>query len=177
MVVAEERPRVSLTHSFSKLFKDIGLSSRAVSTTFGSRVNVAICLQVTRMLSRTCVVIAIGFPHYQLRIQCKLPNLHVILHCERSSTSALQRTASTRFKRLLVFSCQVTSQIPKTTETWPLYLTCDSNCPRADRSEYLSCLCSSFPVQDASYTGVMLSKHRVLHMLPWAQLQRWEMWM
>lgn len=46
VVVAEERPRVSLTHSFSKLFKDIGLSSRAVSTTFGSRVNVAICLQV-----------------------------------------------------------------------------------------------------------------------------------
>lgn len=104
MVVAEERPRVSLTHSFSKLFKDIGLSSRAVSTTFGSRVNVAICLQVTRMLSRTCVVTAIGFSHYQLRIQCKLRNLHVILHCERSSTSALQRTASTRFKRLLLFS-------------------------------------------------------------------------
>lgn len=47
MVVAEERPRVALTQSFSKLFKDIGLSSRAVSTTFGSRVNVAICLQVT----------------------------------------------------------------------------------------------------------------------------------
>lgn len=46
-MVAEERPRVALTQSFSKLFKDIGLSSRAVSTTFGSRVNVAICLQVT----------------------------------------------------------------------------------------------------------------------------------
>ncbi|XP_038234095.1 disco-interacting protein 2 homolog B [Dermochelys coriacea] len=47
VVVAEERPRISLTQSFSKLFKDIGLSSRAVSTTFGSRVNVAICLQGT----------------------------------------------------------------------------------------------------------------------------------
>uniref|UniRef100_A0A7M4E5X9 Disco interacting B n=1 Tax=Crocodylus porosus TaxID=8502 RepID=A0A7M4E5X9_CROPO len=47
VVVAEERPRVSLTQSFSKLFKDIGLSLRAVSTTFGSRVNVAICLQGT----------------------------------------------------------------------------------------------------------------------------------
>ncbi|NXU91162.1 DIP2B protein, partial [Xiphorhynchus elegans] len=47
VVVAEERPRVALTHSFSKLFKDIGLSPRAVSTTFGSRVNVAICLQGT----------------------------------------------------------------------------------------------------------------------------------
>ncbi|KAM4701610.1 disco-interacting protein 2 homolog B [Discoglossus pictus] len=47
VVVAEERPRVNLTYSFSKLFKDIGLSPRAVSTTFGSRVNTAICLQGT----------------------------------------------------------------------------------------------------------------------------------
>lgn len=46
MVVAEERPRITLTQSFSKLFKDLGLSARAVSTTFGCRVNVAICLQV-----------------------------------------------------------------------------------------------------------------------------------
>ena len=49
VVVAEERPRIALQQSFSKLFKDIGLSPRAVSTTFGSRVNVAICLQVTIM--------------------------------------------------------------------------------------------------------------------------------
>uniref|UniRef100_A0A671M5J7 Disco-interacting protein 2 homolog Bb n=1 Tax=Sinocyclocheilus anshuiensis TaxID=1608454 RepID=A0A671M5J7_9TELE len=47
VVVAEERPRLALTHSFSKLFKDIGLSMRAVSTAFGSRVNLAICLQGT----------------------------------------------------------------------------------------------------------------------------------
>ncbi|XP_072338078.1 disco-interacting protein 2 homolog A-like isoform X2 [Scyliorhinus torazame] len=47
MVVAEERPRIALTQSFSKLFKDLGLSLRAVSTTFGCRVNVAICLQGT----------------------------------------------------------------------------------------------------------------------------------
>ncbi|XP_029450845.1 disco-interacting protein 2 homolog B isoform X4 [Rhinatrema bivittatum] len=47
VVVAEERPRISLSHSFSKLFKDLGLSSRAVSTTFGSRANIAICLQGT----------------------------------------------------------------------------------------------------------------------------------
>uniref|UniRef100_A0A671XUH3 Disco-interacting protein 2 homolog B-A-like n=1 Tax=Sparus aurata TaxID=8175 RepID=A0A671XUH3_SPAAU len=45
VVIAEERPRLALTHSFSKLFKDIGLSSRAVSTAFGSRVNLAICMQ------------------------------------------------------------------------------------------------------------------------------------
>ncbi|XP_051780981.1 disco-interacting protein 2 homolog B-A isoform X2 [Erpetoichthys calabaricus] len=47
VVVAEERPRMALTQSFSKLFKDLGLSPRAVSTTFGSRVNLAICLQGT----------------------------------------------------------------------------------------------------------------------------------
>lgn len=46
MVVAEERPRITLTQSFSKIFKDLGLSPRAVSTTFGCRVNVAVCLQV-----------------------------------------------------------------------------------------------------------------------------------
>uniref|UniRef100_A0A8C9TAD4 Disco interacting B n=1 Tax=Scleropages formosus TaxID=113540 RepID=A0A8C9TAD4_SCLFO len=47
VVVAEERPRLALTQSFSKLFKDLGLSSRAVSTAFGSRVNLALCLQGT----------------------------------------------------------------------------------------------------------------------------------
>ncbi|KAF3843036.1 hypothetical protein F7725_001885 [Dissostichus mawsoni] len=39
MVVAEERPRIALTQSFSKIFKDLGLSPRAVSTTFGCRSN------------------------------------------------------------------------------------------------------------------------------------------
>ncbi|KAK6315534.1 hypothetical protein J4Q44_G00150630 [Coregonus suidteri] len=47
MVVAEERPRITLTQSFSKIFKDLGLSPRAVSTTFGCRVNMAVCLQGT----------------------------------------------------------------------------------------------------------------------------------
>ncbi|XP_062872276.1 disco-interacting protein 2 homolog B-A isoform X2 [Trichomycterus rosablanca] len=47
VVVAEERPRLALTQSFSKLFKDLGLSPRAVSTAFGSRVNLAIGLQGT----------------------------------------------------------------------------------------------------------------------------------
>uniref|UniRef100_A0A8C7ULV5 Disco-interacting protein 2 homolog Bb n=1 Tax=Oncorhynchus mykiss TaxID=8022 RepID=A0A8C7ULV5_ONCMY len=46
VVIAEERPRLALTMSFSKLFKDLGLSPRAVSTAFGSRVNLAICMQV-----------------------------------------------------------------------------------------------------------------------------------
>uniref|UniRef100_A0A8C0HVJ7 Disco interacting protein 2 homolog A n=1 Tax=Balaenoptera musculus TaxID=9771 RepID=A0A8C0HVJ7_BALMU len=49
MVVAEERPRIALTQSFSKLFGDLGLPARAVSTTFGCRVNVAICLQPNRL--------------------------------------------------------------------------------------------------------------------------------
>ena len=33
------------TNSFSKLFQSLGLSARAVSTSFGCRVNVALCLQ------------------------------------------------------------------------------------------------------------------------------------
>ncbi|XP_054750065.1 disco-interacting protein 2 homolog C-like isoform X1 [Lytechinus pictus] len=45
VVVAEERPRVALTNSFSKLFSSLGLSPRAVSTSFGCRVNMAIALQ------------------------------------------------------------------------------------------------------------------------------------
>uniref|UniRef100_A0A669DVU8 Disco-interacting protein 2 homolog C n=1 Tax=Oreochromis niloticus TaxID=8128 RepID=A0A669DVU8_ORENI len=47
VVVAEERPRMALTHSFSKLFKDLGLHPRSVSTAFGCRVNLAICLRKT----------------------------------------------------------------------------------------------------------------------------------
>lgn len=59
VVVAEERPRTALTQSFSKLFKDLGLHPRAVSTSFGCRVNLAICLQVGSagvgpVLSRSC---------------------------------------------------------------------------------------------------------------------------
>lgn len=38
---------MSLTYSFSKLFKDLGLHPRSVSTAFGCRVNLAICLQVS----------------------------------------------------------------------------------------------------------------------------------
>ncbi|XP_076764595.1 disco-interacting protein 2 homolog C-like isoform X6 [Xylocopa sonorina] len=45
VVVAEERPRIALTTSFSKLFSALGLSPRAVSTSFGCRVNTTICLQ------------------------------------------------------------------------------------------------------------------------------------
>ncbi|KPM06723.1 disco-interacting protein 2-like protein [Sarcoptes scabiei] len=45
VIVAEERPRVALTTSFTKLFHSLGLSSRSVSTSFGCRSNIALCLQ------------------------------------------------------------------------------------------------------------------------------------
>ena len=48
VVVAEERPRISLCDAFTKLFSGLSLSPRAVSTSFGCRVNVAICLQVRK---------------------------------------------------------------------------------------------------------------------------------
>ncbi|KAB1254015.1 Disco-interacting protein 2-like protein C [Camelus dromedarius] len=56
VVVAEERPRIALTQSFSKLFKDLGLHPRAVSTSFGCRVNLAICLQVSLLGARSARV-------------------------------------------------------------------------------------------------------------------------
>ena len=50
VVVAEERPRIALCNSFTALFAPLGLSPRAVSTSFGCRQNIAICLQVTNNL-------------------------------------------------------------------------------------------------------------------------------
>ncbi|CAG0885580.1 unnamed protein product [Cyprideis torosa] len=57
VAVAEERPRIGLTTSFSKLFSALGLSSRAVSTSFGCRVNVAVCLQGASSPDPTCVYV------------------------------------------------------------------------------------------------------------------------
>ncbi|XP_065322738.1 disco-interacting protein 2 homolog C-like [Gordionus sp. m RMFG-2023] len=45
VVVAEERPRMESTQSFSRLFSVLGLSPRCLSTSFGCRTNVALCLQ------------------------------------------------------------------------------------------------------------------------------------
>jgi len=45
VVVAEERPRIALCSSFTALFAPLGLSPRAVSTSFGCRQNIAVCLQ------------------------------------------------------------------------------------------------------------------------------------
>ena len=46
IAVAEERPRMQLTQTFSALFSALGLPAKAVSTSFGCRVNIAICMQV-----------------------------------------------------------------------------------------------------------------------------------
>uniref|UniRef100_A0AAF5D690 DMAP1-binding domain-containing protein n=1 Tax=Strongyloides stercoralis TaxID=6248 RepID=A0AAF5D690_STRER len=45
VAVAEERPRVALCTAFAKLFSPLGLQSRAISTSFGCRVNTGICMQ------------------------------------------------------------------------------------------------------------------------------------
>ena len=61
-VVAEERPRIQLTQSFSKLFSALGLSPRVVSTSFGCRVDTGICLQVCLPLhSSDCSIALIHF--------------------------------------------------------------------------------------------------------------------
>lgn len=57
VVVAEERPRINLTTAFSTLFSGLGLSPRAVSTSFGCRVNVAICTQVDMLTSSLANVV------------------------------------------------------------------------------------------------------------------------
>uniref|UniRef100_K1REL9 Disco-interacting protein 2-like protein C n=1 Tax=Magallana gigas TaxID=29159 RepID=K1REL9_MAGGI len=44
-VIAEERPRIQLTTSFTKLFANLGLTPRSVSTSFGCRVNLGMALQ------------------------------------------------------------------------------------------------------------------------------------
>ena len=58
-VIAEERPRINLTTNFAKLFSALNLTPRAVSTSFGCRVNVGICLQVLFCLQQWSV--AFGF--------------------------------------------------------------------------------------------------------------------
>ncbi|ULU11405.1 hypothetical protein L3Y34_015097 [Caenorhabditis briggsae] len=45
VAIAEERPRIALMNSFCKLFAPLSLNNRAISTSFSSRVNAAICMQ------------------------------------------------------------------------------------------------------------------------------------
>jgi len=74
VVVAEERPRVALCNTFAKLFAPLGLPARAVSTSFGCRVNVAICMQVKLVenvvYSQMC------------RIESASDFLHVLCYCK-----------------------------------------------------------------------------------------------
>ena len=53
VVIAEERPRITLIQTFNALFSSLGLSPKAVSTSFGSRVNIAICMQVIHVFFLT----------------------------------------------------------------------------------------------------------------------------
>nr|CDS27664.2 disco interacting protein 2 [Hymenolepis microstoma] len=45
VIVSEERPRVNLTSLFTKMFAAVNLNPRAVSTSFGCRANLTMCLQ------------------------------------------------------------------------------------------------------------------------------------
>ncbi|KAH9283284.1 Disco-interacting protein 2 -like protein C [Echinococcus granulosus] len=45
VIVSEERPRVNLTSLFARMFAAVNLNPRAVSTSFGCRANLAMCLQ------------------------------------------------------------------------------------------------------------------------------------
>ena len=48
VVIAEERPRIGLIQNFTAIFSSLGLAPKVVSTSFGSRVNIAICMQVNQ---------------------------------------------------------------------------------------------------------------------------------
>uniref|UniRef100_A0A0R3TQN3 AMP-binding domain-containing protein n=1 Tax=Rodentolepis nana TaxID=102285 RepID=A0A0R3TQN3_RODNA len=48
VIVSEERPRVNLTSLFTKMFAAVNLNPRVVSTSFGCRANLAMCLQCQR---------------------------------------------------------------------------------------------------------------------------------
>jgi len=66
VVVAEERPRIALCDAFTKLFSGLSLSPRAVSTSFGCRVNVAICLQVRKCITNLFLNILEGVTTYSI---------------------------------------------------------------------------------------------------------------
>jgi len=92
VVVAEERPRIALTNSFSKLFSALGLSPRAVSTSFGCRVNVAICLQVRN--PRSTLHHAAYSTWRSIIMLRSIVTTHSILWCWRRSR---MRSAGVRF--------------------------------------------------------------------------------
>ena len=69
-VIAEERPRIQLTSSFTKLFADLGLSYRAVSTSFGCRVNIGISFPVS--IGETCFYAAKFLCPHSYQVDCTL---------------------------------------------------------------------------------------------------------
>ncbi|CAH8487654.1 unnamed protein product [Schistosoma curassoni] len=94
VVVAEERPRVHLTSMFTKLFSSLGLTGRAVSTSFGCRVNLAISLQGASSPESTTVyvdrvslrndrvkLLEKGSPHSMCLMESGklLPGVHVVI--------------------------------------------------------------------------------------------------
>ena len=94
VVIAEERPRISLTSAFSTLFAVLGLSPRSVSTSFGCRVNVSLCTQGASQPDPSTVYIdqralrvdrisflERGSPHSLSLLECGkiLPGVHVAI--------------------------------------------------------------------------------------------------
>uniref|UniRef100_A0A5K4F290 DMAP1-binding domain-containing protein n=4 Tax=Schistosoma TaxID=6181 RepID=A0A5K4F290_SCHMA len=94
VVVAEERPRIHLTSMFTKLFSSLGLTGRAVSTSFGCRVNLAISLQGASSPESTTVyvdrvslrndrvkLLEKGSPHSLCLMESGklLPGVHVVI--------------------------------------------------------------------------------------------------
>ena len=94
VVVAEERPRAALTSAFCTLFQLLGLSSRAVSTSFGARVNIGMCTQgasqpdpatayvdIRALRSDRVVLLERGSPHSLSLLECGkiLPGVKVVI--------------------------------------------------------------------------------------------------
>ena len=56
-------PRITLANTFTQLFAPLGLSPRAVSTSFGCRQNIALCLQVgLRSKEISSQLIVVNYP-------------------------------------------------------------------------------------------------------------------
>ena len=83
-VIAEERPRINLTTNFAKLFSALNLTPRAVSTSFGCRVNVGICLQVHCFVGTVMIIsLQLGllvFPFVYSSLLLSLNGVQLILN-------------------------------------------------------------------------------------------------
>lgn len=145
VVVSEERPRISLMQSFSKLFSGIGLSPRAVTTSFGCRSNIAICLQGAASPDTTKVYVDMralrhdrialvekGAPHSLCLVESGklLPGTRVVIanpetkgHCGDSnlgevSTSDNDLLVTTKEKQLLIPSSTIHLYYNSSEQIW-----------------------------------------------------------